>query len=89
MANDLIEAQAACGKLIDPSNGESIDVNVALTRKLISQSTKHSIERAYNLGYQCRDDDGSRMSIAQAMEGKRIAERTGLRYLDAQVFFCV
>lgn len=85
IATTLIEAQAACGNIMHPVNGAIMDVGEALEQNLIPLSAKSSVERAYNIGFKGMDDDGTRLSITQAMEGKRIAERAGLRYLDAQV----
>ena len=86
MAAHLIEAQAACGNIVDPLSGDVIDVQEAIDRDLVAAPLRNSVQRAYNLGFRGVDDDGSRISLTQAIENKRIAERSGLRYIDAQVY---
>ena len=85
LVNDLLEAQCACGKIFDPKTGKPMELSDAIKQGFFPQSLTTRALRAYNIGFRGMDDNNVKRSLIEAIEMKRIDERTGLKYINAQV----
>ena len=84
-ALELLEAQAATGKIIDPISGERLTVDDAFIRGLFDRRYQDTLKRAEKaiIGYKLHD--GKILSLFQAIKRGLVAWTRGVRLLEAQI----
>lgn len=84
-ALELLEAQAATGKIVDPATGERYSVDDAFARGLFDRRYVDTLKRAERAITGYVTADGKTLSLFQAMSRGRVAYTRGIRLLEAQI----
>nr|XP_026689825.1 plectin-like isoform X2 [Ciona intestinalis] len=85
-AFELLEAQAACGKIIDVQSGKTVTIETALKTGLIDREYEDVVSKAGQAVTGYRDPfKHEALSLCEAMGRHQVVERHGIRLLEAQL----
>ncbi|KAK1331817.1 hypothetical protein QTO34_007493 [Cnephaeus nilssonii] len=86
LGRSLLEAQAACGSLVDPLTNQRLSVEAAVKAGLVSGALSEQLRQAERAVAGYTDPfSGSPLSLWQAMEKGLVPRREGLPLLQAQL----
>nr|KAF6270712.1 epiplakin 1 [Myotis myotis] len=86
LGQSLLEAQAACGSLVDPLTNQRLSVEAAVKVGLVSGALSEQLRQAERAVAGYTDPfSGSPLSLWQAMEKGLVPRREGLPLLQAQL----
>uniref|UniRef100_H2ZEN5 Uncharacterized protein n=1 Tax=Ciona savignyi TaxID=51511 RepID=H2ZEN5_CIOSA len=85
-AFELLEAQAACGKIIDVQSGKTVSIETAVRSGLIDSEFEDVVSRANRavVGYR-EPFKREVLSLSEAMARHLVVERHAIRLLEAQI----
>uniref|UniRef100_H2ZEQ5 Uncharacterized protein n=1 Tax=Ciona savignyi TaxID=51511 RepID=H2ZEQ5_CIOSA len=85
-AFELLEAQAACGKIIDVQSGKTVSIETGVRSGLIDSEFEDVVSRANRavVGYR-EPFKREVLSLSEAMARHLVVERHAIRLLEAQI----